>query len=419
MRIVIIGSGLIGLTTAYALQQQGHEISIIDRQSGPGMETSHANGGMLTPSMADPWNSPGVFLKMLKWLGHEDAPVLLRPCALPSMLGWGMKFLQQSKPRHYHRNTIKNAELGYYNLEVMGEITQQLKLDFDYAQRGSLKIFRDEKAMQHSLEVAQKTVECGVSFEALSAEQVRQKEPALSAIADKLVGGIYFPSDQAGDAYKFCQGLASYLESTACQFSFDTEVSGLRQEKSRLVSVVTNKGAFVGDAYVLAAGSYSPLLVKQLGINLPIRPVKGYSLNLAMQGWQNVPQLPVIDDDLHAAFTPLGKDLRVAGTAEFTGYNLGLTAGRISNLQSITQQVYPEAQERLASGHIEPWTGLRPVSSDGVPIIGATPIKNLFINAGHGHLGWTMAAASGQLLADFISGASAKLNLADYSLARY
>ncbi len=419
MRAVVIGAGLLGITSALFLRRAGLDVVVVDRADGPGCVTSFANGGLLTPSMADPWNAPGILGKMLRWIGHEDAPVLLRPRALGSLGMWGIEFLRHSAPERFRRNLLRNVRLANYTLNVMADLRGEYDLHYDGASSGSLKLLRDRESLQQAVAMAEAIEPLGVAFESLDRAQTVAREPALSPIAERIAGSVYFPSDEVGDAHKFCCEIARVLQQQGARFLFGEEVRGIRIERGRVMEVLTDKNMLVADIYVMAAGSNSARLLRPCGLRLPVRPAKGYSITVPLGDWSPPPVIPVVDDALHAVVVPLGDRIRVAGTAELAGFDREIRPERIENLRGLLQQTYPEFAAKLDPAQIQPWTGLRPMSSDGVPLIGPTRLDNLYLNTGHGHLGWTLAAGSARALADLITHAAPEVNMADYSPARF
>lgn len=418
MKVIIIGAGLLGVTTAYFLSCQGHEVIVLERQQGPALETSFANGGMVTPSQADPWNNPGIFRKLLAWMGNEDAPFLLRANAVLSLLGWGISFIRNSGMQRYLLNLQKNAKLAAYSMNILKQLRQQHGMHYDNTDQGTLKIYKDHKSLQEGVQLSERFSDAGIQFKALNGQQVLTLEPALNDVSDSIIGGIYYPNDEAGDAHKFCQVLARQAEINGVQFKYQVDVKGLERSADEISAVDTTDGRYVADVYVLATGSYSALLAKQVKINLPIRPVKGYSLTLELNGWQSGPKIPVIDESMHASVTPLGSRLRVAGTAEFSGYNTAISQSRIDNMFRFVSTLYPGFTAFLDRSSALQWAGLRPYSCDGVPFLGGTSLHNLYLNTGHGHLGWTMAPGSGKLVADLISQRETALDISPYQIDR-
>ena len=418
MKVIIIGSGLIGVSTAYFLSQQNHEVHVYDRKDGPGMDTSFANGGMLTPSQAEPWNQPGIFWKALSWLGDENSPFLVRPRAVFSVLGWSLDFIRNSSRKRFMANTRKNARLASYSIQVLRELRQKHDLHYDENTRGTLKIFTDRNSYEEIIEHSRCYKELEIAFRLLDSREVLELEPSLSALQSTIVGGIYYPGDESGDAHKFCQSLAVQAEKSGVKFHYQMEVKGFEFERNKISAVETSSGTCSADAYVLAAGSYSTLLAGSADVRLPVRPVKGYSLTIDIDGWKDGPKMPVVDESLHIAMTPLGSRLRVAGTAELNGYDKDIRQSRVEHMFRYVAKVYPGLAQYLEPESVTTWTGLRPYSSDGVPVLGKTPYTNLYLNTGHGHLGWSMAAGSGRLVADIIGGNDPGLDPEPYRLGR-
>lgn len=419
MKVVVVGAGLMGVSTAYFLAKDGHQVTVLDRRPEVARETSYANGGILTPSMADPWNAPGVWRQLIKYLGDETSPLLLRPKALPSLIGWGLTFLWHSNPKRFAANAASNARLCMYNLQVMEELRAALPLQYDAGPGGTIKIFRDPAAQAAVRRMADFFSQFGVQHEEVDAAGAVAKEPALRSIADQITGGLYFPKDQSGDARLFTEQLAAAARRLGAAFELNVTVLGAETSGGVVRALHTSVGSYAADAVVLAAGSYSDVVGRALGVRAPIRPVKGYSITAPMGGWNQGPKIPVIDDHYHAVVTPLGRRLRVAGTAEFTGYDDRLTPSRIDNLKTMLVKIFPDYASHMDAAAIEPWCGFRPMSADGVPIIGRSRADNVFLNSGHGHLGWTMAAASGRLLADLIGGRALAIDVAPYMPQRF
>ncbi len=419
MRAVVVGAGLLGLTTALFLKRLGADVVVVDRAEGPGAGTSFANGGLLTPSMADPWNAPGILGKMIHWIGDESAPVLLRPQALPALGAWGVAFLLQSRPQRFRENLLRNVRLANHSLSVMAGLRDEYELAYDGACSGSLKLLRDEASLEQAIDMAESLASHGVRFTALDRAQTVAREPALATIVDEIAGGVFFPDDECGDAYRFCEAMAALLRRMGVSLRFGLEVKSLQRDGARLTGAVTARGVLESDIFVVAAGSYSTPLLRPLGLRLPVRPAKGYSITVPTESWRLPPRLPVVDDALHAVVVPIGERIRVAGTAEFAGFDRVLRQERIDNLRFLLQQTYPDFAASLDPERIQAWTGLRPMSADGVPLIGATSIENLFLNTGHGHLGWTLAAGSAQALAHLIMQQQCDINIDEYSPRRF
>ena len=419
--MLVIGAGVIGVSTAYFLRRNGIDVTVVESSRGPGQETSFANAGLLTSSLADPWNAPGIWRHLVKWIGKEDAPILIRPSALPSLIGWGIQFLRSSSDESFINSFRKNVALSKYNLDVLHELQETAELRFDHTAHGTLRIFRDGEALEEAAGTAARYREAvGLHAKRLDRQGLLEIEPALAPIAAELVGAIHYPDDECGDARRYCEQLAGLAASEGVRFRFNTKVRALNRRRKQIVAAEVHDGtALDADVFVIAAGSHSAALVAKLGLKLPIRPAKGYSISVPMADTVTRPTVPVIDDCLHAAIVPLGGRLRVAGTAELAGFDLSIRPGRIENLSRLLRAVYPSLGTAGDSTSVQPWAGLRPMSADGVPILGETPIANLVLNTGHGHLGWSMAAASGKLIADSLAGRQLQIPLQNYGLQRF
>jgi D-amino-acid dehydrogenase len=333
------------------------------------------------------------------------------------MLNWGLAFLRNSSPVRFRANLRKNVRLASYSLEVLRRLRGEAELHYDEAANGTMKFYRDPRSLRESEWLTRELAGAGVRCERLDARGVLEREPALEAIAADVVGGLFFPDDESGDAYKYCMDVARLAAGIGVEFRYGVAVEAIRSAGDCVDALVTCSGEIRADHYVLAAGSYSPLLGRTAGVGIPVQPVKGYSLTLDIGGWTRAPRIPLVDDDLHVAATPIAGRLRVAGTAEFAGHDLTVTQHRIRPLLKFVSKLFP--RERIDGAQAQYWAGLRPYSCDGVPIVGGTALRNLFLNTGHGHLGWSMAAGSGKLLADLIGGAAGDLAASPYGLERF
>jgi D-amino-acid dehydrogenase len=417
VRFVVLGAGLIGLATAWFLRRRGHEVTVVDAEGGPGRQTSFANGSILTPSMADPWNAPGSWRVILASVGRTDSPLQLRLKALPALAGWGIGFLRNSSPERFERNARANLRLARRSLEVMRQLREEAGITYGHSQRGTLRVFHDQASLGAAITWARGLEGEGLRSTKLTAEQAIAIEPALAAIAPKLAGGVHYPDDESGNAHAFCVSLAEAARHEGVVFHYGTRVTGINTRSIEVTSLETEAGKITADHYVVAAASHSTALLRRLGIYVPVRPVKGYSVTYEVPHDRQILNTPLVDDALHAVVVPLEGAIRVAGTAEFTGFDLSANPVRIRNLTNLLDEVLPGAPIDRKSAR--PWCGLRPVSIDGVPIVGATSFTNLWINTGHGHLGWTLAAASGELFADVATGGSPKVDPAPYDLRRF
>lgn len=419
MRVAIIGAGLAGVTSAYFLAKAGAEVTLFDQEGHVACGASYANGGMLTPSMADPWNAPGIHWQILKSLVGGASPILLRPQALPSAMRWGLAFLRNSTSRRYEESMQRNLSLAIYSLRVLRQLREETGLTYDGRTNGTIKLFRSAQAFGQCGTTISKLSRLGVELQPLSKGDVLRLEPGLADIAPVIVGGVLCTGDESGDARLFCEGLARRSIELGAEFAMAHRVTGFRRDGSGIREVETVHGCFPTDAVVVAAGSLSGSLLKSLRVRLPVQPIKGYSITLERGRWPGSLNRPVVDDTLHAAVTPLGSTLRVAGTAEIAGFDRSVRADRIENLFSLLEAILPSFRPYIERASARPWAGLRPVTPDGVPMIGPTRVPNLYVNTGHGHLGWTLAAGSAELLADLVLGRAPRLEPAPYRPIRF
>jgi D-amino-acid dehydrogenase len=415
---LIIGCGVIGLTTALELLRRGEQVTLIDAADHEGLGTSFANGGMLTPSMSDPWNSPGVHRHLLEYLVSSSSALKLRLGALPSLAFWGAKFLLNSRSAPYERATIANLELSTYSLSVLAELRRDHGLSYEQADRGTLKIFRSTEALETALGMSRMLERYGLVANALEPHEIVQIEPCLAPISQSLSGAIFYPGDAAGDAHLFCRAMTRTITDLGGVFHFGRRVRSIEADDGRVTGIHFEDGFLPASSVIVATGVTSPALTAKLGAKLAIKPVKGYSVTYDAREAGPMPRLPVIDDAYHACVTPLGSRLRVAGTAEFAGHNVRLDTKRVDNLTRLFKAIYPQAanDRTLATG--KPWAGLRPVSADGRPYIGPAATRGLWINSGHGHLGWTLAAGSARLLVDLMASVKPALDPSQFAVAR-
>ena len=420
MHVAIIGAGLAGLTTAYALERRGVRVTVVDRREGPGLETSFGNAALMHPSLVGPWNEPGVAIDLLRWLGRDDAPMLLHLRALPGLVFWGLRFLAESSPSRHKVNTLKNLRLALLARSEMDALRADLAIAFCWKKTGVLSVSRSAVAFDRSKDAAHQVEPFGVSFRVLDRDETLAREPALAPVASVIEGSVHFADDERGDAHAFCNALVDRLSGRGVRFAFNTDIAAIATAPGRITGIETREGRIEADAYVLAAGSFSAPLGDAIGLRVPVRPAKGYSLTLHCPGNPHAPSMPLSDNSVHAAVTPIdGKRVRIAGTAEFAGLDTTIRKPRTDYLMSLLRQIYPRLAETVAPAHITPWTGLRPMSADGVPTASATRYANLWLNTGHGHIGWTTCMGTARLVADMIAGGTPPLPLADYSLVRF
>ena len=419
MKVLVIGGGVIGTTTAWCLRQSGHEVTVLDRASTLAAEGSFANGGMLHASHTEPWNTPAALRQLTRWIGREDSPLLLRLSQLPHLLGWGLGFLRYSRPHHHRRNTRINTRLARYSQQMTRLIRQQTGIRYDDAQRGIIKIFRSRHELDKAALTATLTSELGVRHEILDVPATIALEPALTGVHKALVGAIYYPDDESGDACLFTRRLGELAARQGVCFELRTEVRHIELRDGSIHRLLTSRGERQADYYVLAAGADAPLLAKPLGIDLPIRPVKGYSASLRTTGCSGVPRIPIIDERHKVVMTQLGERLRIAGTAEFAGYDYRIREQRVRTIIEQALSNLPQLAATVDRDAASGWACLRPLTMDGPPILGRTPVPNLLLNVGSGHLGWTFAAGCAYALSDILSGRQPGLDLDGLTLARY
>lgn len=401
----MLGAGVIGTTSAWYLAQAGHQVTVVDRQPVPGNETSFANGGQISVSHAEPWANPHVLPRVIKWLGHENAPLLWRWRADPAQLAWGLRFLAECLPGRTRRNIAAIVAMSLYSRNRLRTLRAELGLQYDQLERGILHIYTDSAEFSAAIRAAKVMREFGLDRDTVDVDKCLEIEPALADAKSQLVGGDYTRSDESGDAHKFTRALAERAAQAGVDFRYNLTVDRIAPGGSQIAGVLVHGAAapelLTADAYVVALGSYSPLLLKPLRMCLPVYPAKGYSATLQLQEGVLAPTVSLTDDEYKLVFSRLGNRLRVAGTAEFNGYNLDLNPVRCQILTQRTQQLFPNL---AFAGEPEFWTGLRPATPSNVPYIGRSRFRNLWLNTGHGTLGWTMSCGSAAALADLISG---------------
>ena len=368
--IIIIGGGLQGLATANALLDRGEEVLLLEKSSGVATQTSFANAGMLTPSQAAPWNSMADIVNILSGIGKKDSPMLLKLTQVPSLFFWGLRFLLNSSKSKYRSNTENICKLAQHSLELTKQTREKYGLNYDHSTVGTMKIFRDESSFNKASKNAERLNNQGLTFKVLTNQEVVEQEPLLSDVSCKIPGGIFFPDDETGDAYKFCKELETVIREKGGRIHVNTEVKRIHFNKRKVNSVVTDRVEIKASRVVLTSGSWTSNLLKNTRLNLPVKPVKGYSLTLDTSMLKDTPKMPIIDEGIHTAFTPLGYSLRVAGTAEFAGFNEGIHQKRIDYLYKTLESIYPSITSNLDLGKGALWYGFRPMSPDGMPYIG-------------------------------------------------
>ncbi|ENV65305.1 D-amino acid dehydrogenase [Acinetobacter junii] len=414
MRVIVLGSGVIGVASAYYLAQQGAQVTVLDRQSGPAKETSFGNAGQISPGYSTPWAAPGIPFKAVKWMFQHHAPLAINIDGSMWQLQWMAQMLKNCNPQSYAVNKERMMRVAEYSRDCLGQLRSETGIHYENRSKGTLQVFRNEaqlEAVQRDIQVLK---ECGVDFNLLNAQELGSVEPAL-AHTDKLVGGLHLPNDETGDCYLFTNALAKVAQDLGVEFKFDQNVEQLIVEGDEIKGVMVNGAILTADRFVLAFGSYSRDFLKPLQLNLPVYPVKGYSLTIPIVEPKFAPQSTVLDETYKVAITRFDQRIRVGGMAELSGFNLGLNDDRRATLEMVTQDLFPGGDLQQASF----WTGLRPMTPDSTPIIGATKYKNLFLNTGHGTLGWTMACGSGKLISDLVMNHRTEISTDGLSIQRY
>ena len=416
MKIVVLGAGVIGVTSAWYLAQAGHEVTVIDRQPAPALETSFANAGEISPGYASPWAGPGIPTKALKWLFMEHAPLIVQPKPDWAKIGWMARMLMNCTADAYAVNKSRMVRLAEYSRDCLVQLRADTGITYDERSQGTLQLFRTEKQVAAAEKDIAVLKADGVPFQVLDADACIAAEPGLATSRDKLAGGLRLPGDETGDCFKFTQNLSHLAEAKGVTFRYGVSIDRLEASMGRITAVHTAEGRITADAFVLALGSYSPMLVQEFGIKLPVYPVKGYSITVPIVDEARAPVSTVMDETYKIAITRLGDRIRVGGMAEIAGFDHSLKAERQATLTHSVEDLFGGAGDQSRASF---WTGLRPMTPDGTPILGRSPIENLFLNTGHGTLGWTMAAGSGRVLADIVSGRQTEIATADLGYARY
>jgi D-amino-acid dehydrogenase len=416
MKVLVMGAGVVGVTSAYYLARAGHDVTVIERREAAGLETSFANAGQVSPGYSAPWAAPGIPVKALKWLLMKHRPLVIWPMPDPAMWRWGVSMLANCTEAAYARNKARMVRLAEYSRDCLRDLRNETGIGYDDRQLGTLQLFRTQKQLDHIGADTAVLDRYGVPYEVLDRAGCVGAEPALAPVAGTLAGGLRLPHDETGDAHQFTQRLAKIAEGLGVTFRYGVTINTLRVEAGAITGVETGAALFRADRYVLALGSYSPLLLRPHGIALPVYPVKGYSITVPITDPEASPVSTVMDETYKVAITRLGTRIRVGGTAELAGFSATLRAPRRATLEKSLTDLFPRGGD---VGKASFWTGLRPMTPDGTPVIGPTKLKNLFLNTGHGTLGWTMACGSGRLLTDLVSGYRPNIDHEDLSISRY
>lgn len=399
---VIIGGGVIGATTLYELTARGLDCTLIEEKDELAAEASFANGGMLTPSLSEPWNGPGVLRHLMTSLFEKDAAMRLRWAQIPNLTAWGLRFLANSSAAKADQIMQDTFLLANHSLSKTNSLREKLGLEFDFASRGVVGLFKTQDGLDSAYEQAMKLLPHGLSVRMLPPVELVEMMPELAPIANHQHGALYYPDDCVGDANGFTRAVAAAATQSGATIQRSTEVTNILLENGRVIGVETKNGAIQASRVVVCAGHASPSICRKFGVNLPVKPAKGYSLTFELDDAASIPSRPVVDNEAHVAVTPLGDRVRVVGMAEFAGLDDAIEERRIDSLVGTFEAIYPELASHIIKDSFQPWTNFRPVSADGKPFIGSVGPEGLYVNAGHGHLGWTLAAGSAELLGDWI-----------------
>lgn len=413
MHILVLGAGVIGITTAWYLRQEGYEVTVVDRQSLAGVETSYANGGQISVSHAEPWANPSAPLKVLKWLTQPDAPLLFRPRFDPAQWRWALSFLRECTASRAEYNLRQMVQLGTYSRSQLQTLRRDAGIDYDQLDKGILHFYTDQQEFDAALEPARQMRELGCDRQVIDADRAVELEPALKPIQHRIVGATYTPEDESGDARKFTQELARKAEEAGVEFRYGTEVLGFENTSDRILGVEVLKDGhhetLRADSYVLSLGSFSAPLARKLGLFLNIYPAKGYSITVPVKNQEAAFNVSLTDDQYKLVYSRLGDRLRVAGTAELSGYTRTLNYTRCRAIVRRAAEIMPEG---AYWDQAEFWTGLRPATPSNVPYIGKSRYDNLYLNTGHGTLGWTHSCGSAAALRDIVAGRSPEVDFA-------
>ncbi len=418
MKVLVLGAGVVGATTAYFLARDGHSVTVLDREPRPGMETSFANGAQISACHAKPWAGPGVPKQAFLWMFKPDAPLLFKPWRYdPSLWSWGLKFLRNCTSTREHVNMDRTLRIALYSRAVLKAVRQRTNIQYDQVTSGILHIYRNAESFEEGRTTAAKLQQLGLPQDILSPQECVGVDAALEhAAKTDLVGGLLSPEDESGDAHRFSIEISKLAIEHGATFDFGVTIKKLEAQNGRITRVITDRGEESCDAVVVALGSYSPRLAADLNLFLPIYPAKGYSISVEIENPSAAPTISITDESAFMVFSRLGNKMRVAGTAELAGWDLSINPVRVEPLRRNAASLFPDA---ASYQNLSPWCGLRPATPDSVPILGATPYENLFLNTGHGTLGWTMACGSGQVIADLIAGRTPEIDLEGLGLDRF
>ncbi|MBL8289752.1 MAG: D-amino acid dehydrogenase [Rubrivivax sp.] len=416
MKVLVLGSGVVGTSIAWYLARAGHEVTVVERQPGPALETSYANAGEVSPGYSAPWAGPGVPVKAIKWMLMQHSPLVIWPMLDPAMWRWGLAMLANCTARAYALNKSRMVPLAEYSRDCLKALRAETAIAYDERTQGTLQLFRTHKQLDGIGGDVEVLKQYGVPFEVLDREGFCRVEPALRLTREKFVGALRLPGDETGDCFKFTSSLAEMARARGVAFRFGTAILGVEVAGGQVSGVRTAAGVLQADRYVLALGSYSTPMLKTIGIRIPVYPVKGYSITVPITDPAGAPESTVMDETHKVAVTRLGERIRVGGTAELAGYSLALREPRRATLSHVVNDLFPRGGD---VGRATFWCGLRPMTPDGTPIVGPTRYANLLLATGHGTLGWTMAAGTGRVVADLVSGRQPEIDVSALALSRY
>ena len=416
MSVLILGSGVIGTTMAYYLAREGVAVTVLDRQPAPALETSYGNAGEVSPGYSAPWAGPGVPLKAIQWLLMHHSPLVIKPMLDPAMWRWGLSMLRNCTEARYKINKARMVRLAEYSRDCMVSLRADSGIAYDERMQGTLQLFRTQKQLDGVGKDIEILKDYNVPYQVLDQAGYLQYEPALADVKEKFIGALRLPGDETGDCFKFTQRLAEMAQAHGAKFCFGENIVNLERQGRSITGVRTDKGLHQADQYVLALGSYSPKLLKPLGLDIPVYPVKGYSITVPITNAVKAPESTIMDETHKVAVTRLGDRIRVGGTAQLSGYDLALVESRRKTLEFVVTDLFPQGGDVAQA---EFWTGLRPMTPDGTPIIGETAYGNLMLSTGHGTLGWTMAAGTGRVMADLVQGRKTEISMEGLTMARY
>src|SRR5690554_481992 len=415
MKITVLGAGVVGITTAYYLARAGHEVDVYDRQSGPALETSLAAAGQISFGYSSPWAAPGIPMKAIKWMFAEHPPLTIRPDGTLTQLRWMLQMWRNCTASRYAVNKERLLRISNYSRQCLEQLREETGIQYEGRRQGTVQLFRTQQQLDAAGRDMLALGEAGIRYELLSPADLVKAEPGLAASAHKFVGGLRTPDDETGDCHLFSTRLAEIARNMGVRFHYDTPLDALETQGGTVTAVRSGNRRLEADAYVLALGSWSSRFLKGL-LRIPVYPLKGYSITAAIADATRAPSSTLLDETYKVAVTRFEDRIRVGGMAEVVGYDTRLDPRRQATLEMVVDDLFPGARK---PGDVAFWTGLRPKTPDSTPIIGATPIGKLYLNTGHGTLGWTMSCGSGRLLADIISGRATEIRSNDLSVHRY